>query len=767
MSLTLHGPSFYDSASFALPPKVAKLDAVRKLIPRLMEVTGLGETAATTIAHSVVDPAAVRTALNEPLPGLTAHRESHLQVIPARVWTPWLTAPADDVARYSTEKIYPVADPSVPKTPRLEESRDGLLLNWESAADRDWHVKDNRKLYSQDIHRDSLRIFPEKGGILTPLVLAPQTERFQDGGEPLNLLRIADGRYRYYGVMDLLERYAALGQAELVPHFGPDVITPEIFRAALDRDRIAFGKLINAVRDACLHADEQLENGQFIGVHYLASILSLPACIAVGTVDPATSEVRPMGSDCGYPNGVGYTLDAGVRAWHSGNGGARVVVTGQREYGGLMLPEASVDDDLIETAAKRLRVRGVPQEVATFGHDAIGTKGAARFVWWARAVAQLGGTPATAVAGFALHASGEDPAWPQGVSQSLLACASYLMEEDLDVLYPAGDYRDAESRPDSLSLLVADAKNITPVAALSDNGRKGVLAHPRFRNAAHIALAHLALTGMLPAAEPLIRRTHEHVRLMSQVAQWWAGTQASYFVRPDGEVHRDGQGRPVPIDARTLSRDDLPWPKGYETEVEYLTPPTAQVPYGATHVFKLRHDVVYTIPAEPLDEGAIEATPEALAEVVRRWFPGATGITLTDWSDKLITGVMVGSVFVQLFDRRGDGEYARRRGVWYPEGRPSGTKDILVFDTTEAGAPVGRLLGAGDWLVDSVSNGETGVDMVAADEAWYEELDSSIIQEVDDALEAQKEADTERGQAPDDRWSVPVLRLPEIGRRKG
>jgi hypothetical protein len=762
MSNTLEPSSFIDSASFVLPPKVAKLDAVRKLIPRLMEVTGLGETAATTIAHSVVDPTAVRTALAEPLPGLTAHRHSHLQVIPARVWTPWLTPPADDIARYSTQKTLPIADPSVPRTPTLEESRDGLTLSWATAADRDWHLKDNRKIYAQDIYRDSLRIFPEKGGIITPLVLAPQTEHFQDGGEALSLLRIADGRYRYYGVLDLLERYADLEQAALDGHFGPGVITPETFRAALGRDRIAFSKVINAVRDACIRIGYGEDRQQYIGVHYLASILSLPAYIAVGTVDPVTSEVRSMGTDRGYPAGVGYTLGHGVGAWHTGNP-ARVVVTGQREFNGLLLPEASVDTGLIDVATKRLRVRGVNKSVIEAGER--GRLGAAaRFVWWCRAIGQLGGTPATAVAAFARHTVSEGP-WPQTISQALLACASHLMEEDRDVVYPAGDHRDAESGPDSLWLLVADARNLTPVAALDVQGYK-LLAHPRWRNATHIALAHLALIGALPAEDPLPGQVL-NPHLLSGVALAWANNKALVLTRADGTVLRDDEGRVIPIDGRTLGQVDPPWiDKMLYQGFEYMQPPTAASPIpGASHIFKIRHDVVYTIPSEPLDEDAIEATPEALAKVVRRWFPDATGIVLTDWSDKFITGVMVGSVYVRLFDRRGEMEDARSRGVWYPEGRPPGTKDIVDFDTVGSGAPVGTLFGAGDWLVDTVSNG-AGVDMVAADEAWYQELDDAIIQEVDDALEIQKAADIKAGDKPDTRWEVPVLRLPEVGKGK-
>jgi hypothetical protein len=404
--------------------------------------------------------------------------------------------------------------------------------------------------------------------------------------------------------------------------------------------------------------------------------------------------------------------------------------------------------------------------VASFGSDPSGTKQAARFVWWTRAVAQLGGTPATAVAGFAQRAAGEEGLSVQGVSRSLLACASHLMEEDFGAIYPPGDYRNGESRPNSLTLLVADAANIVPVAALTGDGRGGLLAHPRFFNAVHVALAHLALSGLLPADASRIEQIAGHVRLMSQVAQWWAGAQRSYFVRPDGEVHRDEMGRPVALDERTLKRDDLPWPKRLDAQFGYLLPPTAKHPYPeASHVFRLRHDVVYTIPAEGLDEDSVEATPEALAKVVRRWFPDATGITLTDWHDKFITGVMVGSVFVRLFDRRGELEDARSRGIWYPEGRPPGTKDVLDFDTPDSGAPVGTLLGTGNWLTETVGSG-IGVDMADADEAWYRELDDEIIQEVDDALEVQKAADTEAGQTPGSRWDIPVLRLPEIKQQR-
>lgn len=749
-----------DTASFTLPPAVAKLDAVRKLIPRLMEVTGLGETAAATVAHAAVDPAAVRAALAEPLPGLTAHKESHLRVIPMRVWTPWLTPPADDIARYSTQKRYPASDPSIPKTPRWNETQDGLVLEWDSPADRDYHLEDNRKLYALDIHRDSLRIFPESGGIVFPLVLVPQTETFQDGTEPAHRLRVTDGRYRYYGVMDLLERYAALDQAGLDGHFGPGVVTPEVFRAALDRDRRALAKVVNAVRDACLRIEGDLEAHQFVGVHYLASILSLPAYVTVGAVDPETSEIRPMGTATGYPTGTGYALETGMVRWHTGSP-AKVVSVGQVEFNGLLLPEASVDTEMIGVAAKRLRARGVPKDVIEFG-SAPDVAAAARLVWWTRAVRQLGGTPATAVAAFAVHSEGP---LSQTASRPLLKCASYLMEEDFEVPYPFGDYREREARPDSLSLLVSDVRNLAPVAALSDDGRGGLLVHPRWHNATHIALSHLALMGVLPATEkPLPEHIVSNIRLLSEVATAWAAGRAPVVVRPDGAVHRDGQGRTVPVDAHTLNRSDMPWPKGYETRVGYLMPPPAKHAYdGASHVFKLRHDVIYTVPQEPI--GEVEATPENIAAVVRRWFPHATGVTLTDWSDKFVTGVMVGSVWVQLFDRKGEREDARSRGVWYPEGKPPGTKDILVFDSPESEVPVGSMFGIGDWITEACGEEGPGIDMVQVDECMFEELDSDIIQEVDDALEAQKADDVKKGQEPRERWDIPVLRLPEPSRR--
>lgn len=754
MSVTLGSMDFYDTASFVLPPRVAKLDAVRKLIPRLMEVTGLGETAATTIAHSVVDPAAVRAALAEPLPGLTAHRESHLRVIPARVWTPWATPPADDIPRYLSEKRFPISDPTVPKTPMITETRDGLTLDWKGAADREWHLDDNKSIYGRDIHRDSLRIFPEKGGIITPLVLAPQTETFQDGSEPLHLLRIADGRYRYYGVWQLLERYAELDQATMDAHFGPGAITSEVFQAALKRDRAALTKLVNVIRDTCIRVGYEDENQQYIGVHHVASIISLPAYIAVGTVDPVTSEVRPMGAYTGYLAGTSYTLERAVSAWHTGNP-ARVVATGQQEYNGLLLPEASVDTELIEVASKRLRARGVPKQVIAFGESPEVRTAAARFVWWTRAVKQLGGAPATAVAAFARHAS--EPL-PQDISRPLLACASHVMEEDIDVVYPPGDYRDREVRPDSLSTLVADAKHLMPVAALSDQGNGRLLAHPRWQNAAHIALAHLALIGALPAENPL----PEHVlnpHLLSRVALAWAGGQVPVLAKADGTELRDKEGRVIPIDGRTLGQSDPEWAKKLLwRELQYMVPPSGDHPYEASHVFTLKHGVVYTIPRTSLDELEIEATPESIAALVRRWFPDATGITLTDWSDKLVTGVMVGSVWVNLYDRRGEREEARRRGVWYPEGRPPGTRDVVDFDKADSEVPVGKPVGAADF------NGYTTEEFEQADEAMLQELDSDIIQEIDDALEAQKAADAANGIRPSERWDIPVLRLPEIKR---
>lgn len=736
-----------DTAAFALPPKVAKMDAVRKLATRLTEVTGIGETAALTVAEAAVDPAAVRAALAEPLPGLTAHKESHLQVIPTRVWTPWLTPPADEMIRYRAGKRFPISDPEVPPTPSATEAADGVSVQWPNPADRAWHLADNEDLYNRDIHRDSLRIFPEKGGIIHPLVLIPQTESFADGSDTLTSLRVEDGRYRYYGIKAMLHRYARLTPDELAAHLGTD-ITPEIFQAALERDRSALLKVIDAVRGACTKAGDGNDFHQLVGVHYMATILSVPAFIVVGTTDPVTSQVHPFGTQGGYL-GAASALSLGVRGWHGGNP-AQLVRTGQRNHNGLQLPEASVDTELLAVADKRLLARHVPRRVLDFGRDGK-TPAAARFVWWCRAVSQLGGTPATAVAAFAAHTEGP---WPEGISRGLLACASHLMEEDRDAVYPPGDYRDAEARPDSLSLLVADAGNPLPVAGLTNQGQGKLLGHPRWRNAVHIALAHLALIGALPAQEPLPERVVGNPHLLSQVAIAWATGQPAVLVGPDGGAYRDSEGRTVPIDARTLSRDDMP--KKLWAEIGYLIPPAAEHPYDATHVFTLRHGVVYTLPTVPLEERDVEATPESIAAVVRRWFPDATAVTLTDWSDKFVTGVMVGSVWVRLFDRRGEREDARRRGVWYPEGKPVGAKDILDFESIKSGAPVGKLLGAIDF------NGYATDDFEQADEAMLQELDSDIIQEVDDALEAQKAADTKKGNKPDTHWSVPVLRLPEL-----
>lgn len=743
--------SIPDTAAFALPPQVAKMDAVRKLAIRLTETLGLRDPAASTVAHAVTDPTAVRNALAEPLPGLTAQPDSHLQVIPTRVWTPWVTAAADEAPRYLSQKVLPVADPTVPKSPKSEETSGGLAFAWSSLADRDWHLKDNRKLYDKDIYADSLRLFPDKGGVVHPLVMVPQAEIFADGTRTPDLLRIADGHRRYYTVQDLLERYASLDEEGLSGHFGPGAITPKTFRLALHRDRAALGKVVNAVRAACLKAGDGNDFQQLVGVHYLATCLSLPAYLVVGTVDPVTSEVRPMGSRVGDSASVDSTLSFGMLSWHTGRP-AQLVVTGQRSFNGLMLPEAAVDTDLIKVAARRLQVRGVPKQIIDFGTRMSGPRPAARFVWWCRAIQQLGGTPATAVAAFAEHAVTEEGGgWPESISRPLLACAAHIMEEDRDAIYPPGDYRDAEVRPDSLSLLVSDARNLTPIAALSSDGCGDTLAHPRFRNAQHIALAHLAFIGALPGEQPLPERITSHVHLLSHVALAWVGTQNPVFVKQGGGVHHDADGRPVIIDERTLSRDDLPWPKT-EKEIGYLVPPTREHSYPeATHVFKLRHDVVYTIPRQQLDIEEVESTPESIAKVVWRWFPDATAVVLTDWSDKFITGVMVGSVYVRLFDRRSEREDARHRGVWYPEGRPEGTKDVLDFDTPESGAPVGRMLGVRELL-----EGNDAMDMLEIEEIWYRELDDDIINEVDEALEIQKE----RAQREPSRYEIPVLHLP-------
>src|SRR5690606_31496799 len=152
-----------------------------------------------------------------------------------------------------------------------------------------------------------------------------------------------------------------------------------------------------------------------------------------------------------------------------------------------------------------------------------------RFAWWARAVRQIGGTPATAVAAFATTSGSP---LPQDISQALLTCASSLMAEAIDIVYPAGDYRKEEARPASLPHLVADARNLTPVASLSQE-RKGLLAHPRWRNAMHIALAHLALTGALPSRGAL----PGHVlspHLLSRVALAWVTGQIPVVATADG-----------------------------------------------------------------------------------------------------------------------------------------------------------------------------------------------------------------------------------------
>ncbi|MET7363172.1 hypothetical protein ABZS76_32710 [Streptomyces sp. NPDC005562] len=773
MTLTLGSADFFDTTAFALPPKVARMDAVRKLATRLTEVTGLGEAGAAMLAQAVVDPAAVRNALAEPLPGLTAHRDSHLQVIPARVWTPWVTPPADEVPRYGSKKRLPNSDPSIPKTPRAKESPDGITLTWGSPADRSWHLNDNENLYSSDIHTASLRLFPEKGGVATPLVLAPQTEFFDDGTDPLRLLRIGDGHRRYFEVQSYLRQFANLDEERLADHMGPDV-TPEIFLAALQRDRSALGKVVNAVRDACTAAGDGNDFQQHLGVHYLATCLSIPAYIAVGTVDPVTSKIRHIGTDNTYPAGVLSTLEHSVERWHTG-ALARVVATGQRTYNGLQLPEGGVDTDLIDVAIKRLRARGVPKETIFFGQGPSDVRTAARFVWWCRAIRQLGGTPATACAAFALNTERHDAPWPQSISRSLLACATHVMEEDIDSVYPPGDYRAPETRPDCLSLLVADAKNLTAVAALSSDGHSGVLAHSRFRNAAHIALAHLAFIGALPAQEPLPERITGHAHLLSHVAIAWATTQTAVFVRPGGAVHHDADGRPVPIDERTLNRDDLPWPKDGERVgnypsryLTYLLPPSEKHPYEASHVFRLRHDVVYTIPLKSITQLDVQAHPESLAAVVRRWFPDATGIVLTDWSDKFITGIMVGSVYVRLFDRQAEREDARTRGVWYPDGRPQGTQDVIDFERADSEAPAGMLLGPEPWVLSDDIDGT--VYMPDVEELMLNELDDEIIDEVDEALETQKALDAKggNGQArrrPEAR-DIPVLRLPELKRAR-
>ncbi|KUL44696.1 hypothetical protein ADL22_12180 [Streptomyces sp. NRRL F-4489] len=94
-----------------------------------------------------------------------------------------------------------------------------------------------------------------------------------------------------------------------------------------------------------------------------------------------------------------------------------------------------------------------------------------------------------------------------------------------------------------------------------------------------------------------------------------------------------------------------------------------------------------------------------------------------------------------------------------------GTKDVVDFEARDSGAPVGELLGAGEWLAGEWV-GSDGITDAEAVGTWYLELDDLIINEVDEALEAQADADEKGSNGAERRHpcihEIPVLRLPKL-----
>ncbi|MFI1796511.1 hypothetical protein ACH427_04020 [Streptomyces sp. NPDC020379] len=760
MSTTLHGSSFLDTSQFVLPPVPAKADAVRKLARRLVTEVSMGEQAADVLALAATDPNVVRTALDSRLPGLSGGSGVHLLAVPTRVWTPWVTPAADEMVRHGDRKKLPAFDPSIPSIPHAEESVDGAVVTWPSRAERDFHLEDNRQLYASDPHSDRLHLFPKKGGVITPLVLLPQVERFADGTDPLCSLRIIDGARRYYEALHLLERHSKTEPGVLAKAYG-DQVTPEVFREAVfGRNVLALRKLVSAVRSAVARVEEQRGESaswqQTTAECFLASVLSLPAYVVVGTVDVTSGRVYPLGSgQAGPTGGAVWASRAAVLPWHSGSP-AEVVATGKKTYGGLPLPEALVDEEFIATVRRRLLARQLPEEVVDYGMgDTEGGRAAAQLVWWCRAVVELGGMgvePATAVAGFAMHSGST---WRDHLATGLMDVAAHIIGTVRDIPFPPADYREIGSRPDSLITLVDDAQNLAAVAGLSKGSDGTLLVHPRWGTAESIALAHLALTGALPLSRsrdelisPYLLR---HMYLLSKIALAWSAGTAPVMVDAQGKtIVQDGQ--PILVDAQSMAGAGQLAPTA-ELPRQWLLPPAVvmhDLP-EVTHAFLLRHEVIFTVPANPLT--AVPRNVEDVAAVIRRWFPGATALVMTDWHDLLITGVMVGSVYVRLFDRSYERHAARQKGNPYPEGKPMGTKDVLEFENANSGLPSGVLIGASGVHFAVQEDGAAPFDDVLA--VMHDELDDQIINEADAAF---RELLSEQGFTRD----IPVLLLPVL-----
>ncbi|MEU5425113.1 hypothetical protein AB0H73_05830 [Streptomyces olivoreticuli] len=730
---------------------------MRKLARRLVTEVSMGELAADVLATAATDPNAVRSTLDSQLPGLTGASGTHLLAVPTRVWTPWVTPAAHEIMRYGHIKRLPGSDPSIPRIPRAEESADGAVMTWPSPAERDFHVQDNRQLYVSDRTNERIRLFADKGGVITPLVLMPQVEHFADGSDPLCSLRIIDGARRYYEVLHLLERYSQ-DDADFLAAIC-DKITPEVFKEAVfGRSVLALRKVVTAVRSTIARIEEQRGDSagwqRMTAEYVLASVLTLPAYVVVGTVNAETGRTYPMGSDDQEADGALWTSSMAMLAWHSGRP-AEVVSTGKKTFGGLALPKALVDEDLISTVRKRLLARQLPKEVVDYGMgDAEGVRAAGQLVWWCRAVLELGDRrmgPATAVAGFAMHSGST---WSAHLATGLMNVANHIMGLDYEVLFPAADYRQLGSRPDSLSVLVDDVQNLAAVAGLSKGPDGTLLVHPRWRTAEVVALAHLALTGALPSSrsqdEPIRPRLLRHMHLLSRIALAWSAGTNAVMVDAQGKTVAGEGGEPVLVDARSLAGQEWSGPTK-EPSWQWLLPPGVamhDLP-GATHAFTLRHDVVFTVPEAPLTE--FPQNVDDVAAVIRRWFPGATGLVMTDWRDRFIAGVMVGSVYMRIFDRSHERRDAREDGNWYPEGKPMGTKDVLDVEANNSLMPQGVLIGASG--VPSAVREDGGASMAEVLEIMYQDLDDDIINEVDRIF---RQLIADQGTTRD----IPVLPLP-------
>ncbi|GAA1979221.1 hypothetical protein [Kitasatospora viridis] len=752
-------PSTFGYGTFELPPLPAKADAVRKLAQRLQSTLQLDEDTSTALAQASTDPAAVRVQLTQPLAGLSTIQGKSLLILTTRMWAPWLCPPADEIQRHITKKLTRSSSggtvPPLPSRSTVEETSGGATIAWPNLADRNWHLADNARIYEQQEDPDSdLWIMADEGGIHTPLVVIPQTLTFKDGSPADHRLRIADGMRRYYATRTTLQRPEMLQRLN---------IDPADMDAAWNLDRPALLRVVTTLRTACEAKDEILRET----ARHLASVIALPVHVVVGQVSRNGTQTL-LGQAANRYGDTVNLLHSSIRHWHTGDDSKRprVQQIGTSLINGLPIPQAEIDSELLRTLPARLKARlsrspQAPTRALSYGLDRT-SRPAVRLVWWCRAVAALGGKPATALAGFAQHHTGT---LAEALTGDLLRCTTYLMEEDPGAAWPPGDYRDPNSHPDSLALLVHDAENIDAVAQITSDGTGGWLTHPRERNAQHIALAELALRGLLPTAHPSDQyqvpdRLLAHRHLLSRAART-PDNEPITLVDHSGRTVTGTDSHPVTLESGWLDRNDFKGQKEPKNaRYQMLLPTAPALPYpGVSHIFQLRHGVTLTVPSTPLSALEEQDDPDAdLAQILRRWFPDATDLVMTDWEDLFTVGVMVGSVFVRIHDRSMEREAARREQRWYPEGRPPGTKDTLPLDAPDSGFPDGTLLGVGAHLVTGY-DGPDGASDAAVFEALMEETSEEIIQEADDA--------TRRHEAASGRtYHMPVVPLPAAGSAK-